>query len=466
MDSKKLNRRDFLRLSALAAAGLTLAACAPQATATQAPATSAPAAGATPTTAPQPAAKGNMAFWPEWGGKDADALKVQVDKWSAANGTTVDYLPIRDHARMIASISAGEPPDLLMTWDANAVGSWGFQDALKDFGPYITAAKMDLTNFLKIGLDSCNLMGIRQIGLPLTNYLTSVFWYNKDAFTKAGLDPNTPPATWDDVVAYSDKMTVYNNGQLTKLGYMVLTGQDAHPTLFAYANGGSIWSDDFRKVTPDSDADIAGLTWAQQFYKKYTSKEIARWTSSIANDESLPTAVLYTGDGAMQINGEWMPSMYELLSPVPSLGFGYLPYPAAKPEVKGTMTANTNPMVIPTAAKNPDAGFSFVEFISKAENSAPMCQIVGNASPIKDGLQLQIQGTKSPAYKDLLTQVWTQANVKTMTINSPIGAEYMDAYQKARDSIMNDLVDPLKTMQGVRDQMQPKLDDALKKLGL
>jgi sn-glycerol 3-phosphate transport system substrate-binding protein len=38
------------------------------------------------------------------------------------------------------------------------------------------------------------------------NSSTPILYYNKDAFTKAGLDPNTPPATWQDVEAFSKKL--------------------------------------------------------------------------------------------------------------------------------------------------------------------------------------------------------------------------------------------------------------------
>ena len=38
------------------------------------------------------------------------------------------------------------------------------------------------------------------------NSSTPILYYNKDAFQKAGLDPETAPKTWDDVVQYSKKI--------------------------------------------------------------------------------------------------------------------------------------------------------------------------------------------------------------------------------------------------------------------
>lgn len=45
--------------------------------------------------------------------------------------------------------------------------------------------------------------------LPWNNS-TPLFYYNKDMFTAAGLDPNTPPATWQDLEADCDKIKTAN----------------------------------------------------------------------------------------------------------------------------------------------------------------------------------------------------------------------------------------------------------------
>ncbi len=251
IERNRLTRRSFIRGAALSAVGLAAAACAPAAAPapaapTEAPAAEAPAAeapaeepAAAPTEAPAAEAPAEaaktMVFWPEWGGKDADALKVQVDKWAEQTGTTVEYLPIRDHARMIASMSAGNPPDLLMTWDANAVGSWGFEGVLKDIQPYIDQAGMDLAMYFPIGVASGNLMGTKQIGLPLTNYITTVLYWNQKVFEDAGLDPSKAPETWEELQEVADKLTIVENGQIKKMGFAPLFGQVDHPTVYAYA---------------------------------------------------------------------------------------------------------------------------------------------------------------------------------------------------------------------------------------
>jgi sn-glycerol 3-phosphate transport system substrate-binding protein len=45
----------------------------------------------------------------------------------------------------------------------------------------------------------------RMLSLPF-NSSTTVFYYNKDAFKKAGLDPNVPPKTWPEVQAAAQKI--------------------------------------------------------------------------------------------------------------------------------------------------------------------------------------------------------------------------------------------------------------------
>src|SRR4029078_13230536 len=38
------------------------------------------------------------------------------------------------------------------------------------------------------------------------NSSSTVMWYNKDSFKKAGLDPNTPPKTWPEVFEAAKKL--------------------------------------------------------------------------------------------------------------------------------------------------------------------------------------------------------------------------------------------------------------------
>ena len=46
------------------------------------------------------------------------------------------------------------------------------------------------------------------------NSSTAVMWYSKDAFRKAGLDPDKPPATWEDVVKAAQAIKAKNAAEI------------------------------------------------------------------------------------------------------------------------------------------------------------------------------------------------------------------------------------------------------------
>jgi len=458
-DSGTLSRRDFLRGAAVMATAALAAACAPRVVEVEKEVVRT-------VVVEKPLPKG-ITFWPEWGGKDADALQHQTFKFTEETGIAVDYLPIRDHARMIASMGAGNPPDLLMTWDASAVGTWGFNEAIIDLTPYIEGSGFDLDALHPLGVASGDLMGMKQIGLPLSNYLNTVLYYNKDAFEEAGLDPETPPETWEELWEMHQAITVVEDGQIMKWGYQVMQGQDGHPTVMNYGFGGEIYTPDRRTVTPDNDANIEALQWMRRFYEEYDVNEVLRWQGSVTTDGSAPTHPLYTGVSGMVLTGEWLPSQIQRLEGMTvNYGVGYMPYPAARPELKGTMAANSNPMIIPTEAENPDGAWQFIQFISRPENSAEMCVIVGNASPVKQGAILQAQQTENAYYKWMLESLWGEAKIKPLTINSPAGSLYMDVMSRERDLVLQEGKDPLEAMRTVKEEVQPELDAALAELGL
>ena len=58
-------------------------------------------------------------------------------------------------------------------------------------------------------------------GIPFQRS-TIVMYYNKDAFREVGLDPDKPPATWDELVSMGKKLVKRDaNGQVTRWGLSI-----------------------------------------------------------------------------------------------------------------------------------------------------------------------------------------------------------------------------------------------------
>ncbi|MEV6932133.1 extracellular solute-binding protein [Dactylosporangium sp. NPDC051485] len=103
--------------------------------------------------------------------------------------------------------------------------------------------------------------------LPAKSIYAVGLHYNRDLFTQAGLDPNKPPTTWDEVrtaaKAISEKTGQAGFAQMTKDG----TG-GWQLTVDTYARGGRV--EDGKKATLTNDATKASL----QFLKDL------RWTDN------------------------------------------------------------------------------------------------------------------------------------------------------------------------------------------
>lgn len=96
-------------------------------------------------------------------------------------------------------------------------------------------------------------------GLP---YLTggSTFCWNKKLFREAGLDPDTPPATWDEVVAFAEQLTKSDGSQY---GYGVFDDTSGEALNFypipMVNYGGNLANDDNTEWLANSPGHIQGL---------------------------------------------------------------------------------------------------------------------------------------------------------------------------------------------------------------
>ncbi len=276
--------------SAPAASVAASEAASPSAAASAAASSSAAAAAPTPepaTACAQSSDPNAMQMWERSGGNKG-MTDIIVCAWNAANPSKPINLSYIVHTEMVAKIAqgiaTGDVPDL-MGMDLIYAPQFENAQQLVD----ITDQTKDWPEIQDVspGHKTVATFDNRLFGVPLYADVSALF-YNKDLFTKAGLDPNKPPTSLAEVRQYADKITALGGGVT---GYY-LPGNCAGCNIFTvgplmWASGATIeankcgdeplvgdgvkqidqWTRDMvaAKNVPDSARAETGATFAEQF---------------------------------------------------------------------------------------------------------------------------------------------------------------------------------------------------------
>src|SRR5258708_21770007 len=105
-------------------------------------------------------------------------------------------------AGAIAAYRAGNAPALLQVFEVGTGTMMAAKGAIKPVYEVMAEAgeKFDPKVYVPAVAGYYTNAKGQMLSFPF-NSSTTVFWYNKDAFEKAGLDPNRAPQTWPEVVA-------------------------------------------------------------------------------------------------------------------------------------------------------------------------------------------------------------------------------------------------------------------------
>jgi sn-glycerol 3-phosphate transport system substrate-binding protein len=235
---------------------------------TAVPATAVPPTAA-PTVPPTPSAPVKLTFWYALSGNTGKVLEAMVKKWNDTHANipvTVifqgTYADIAD--KLTAAVTAKTLPDVAQMGGAPTMADSGVVVNVQDL---VSKADMD---DLYPGFWDYNKYNGKIISMPFNNSIP-VLYYNKDLFTAAGLDPNKPPATWDDLVKDAQALTKDTNGDGKIEQWGLNTNTDTHWYLDAMImqNGGKILSDDGQKVVYNSPEGIEALQLWYDLVNKY-----------------------------------------------------------------------------------------------------------------------------------------------------------------------------------------------------
>jgi len=158
-------------------------------------------------------------------------------------------LPFFDYLDKLApALAAGTSSDLMIGDLGNPKGR-AIKGQIMNIQKYVDEWRLDMGQFFPATVEQCTYEG-DLYGLPFITD-TRVMYWNKDHFKEAGLDPESPPKTWEDMIAYNEILTSFNDdGTIKRLGFSTRIGNFFEWTL-GWTYGAELWNPD---GTPNIDS--------------------------------------------------------------------------------------------------------------------------------------------------------------------------------------------------------------------
>ncbi|KRE95333.1 sugar ABC transporter substrate-binding protein [Nocardioides sp. Soil774] len=221
-------------------------------------------------------------------------------------------------------------------------------------------------NFAETPLSS-NVYEDKTYGVPQVTDTLGLM-YNKALFEKAGLDPENPPATWDEVrdAAKALKSKAKVDGiYINSGGYFLLP--------FLYGEGADLVNTDDQTITVNSPEAVKGIETAQSLVEDGTA------VKPTANDPYGTMMTLFKEQKvAMIINGPWEVAG---ISDDPKFGgidnLGVAPVPAGSAGQGAPVGGHNYVVYSGMDDQKAEAAAAFIAFMSSAESEAFIADELG-----------------------------------------------------------------------------------------
>ncbi len=373
-----MKTRITVLLALLLTIALLVGACAPKAapTPTPMPPTKPPAPTATPlpkpTATPTPAPV-TITFWYALGGTAGETLAAMVDEFNKTNpyNITVEATYSGGYGETAQKVMAAIASNTLPNGGVIAAAPlWTGREGNYKIMDYIKGPDgLDTDDFWPV-LWTYNEYDGQICSLPFNNS-TPVLYYNKDLMAKAGLDPEKPPQTWDELKSMARQIV-----EKVGAGVVGVNIQSDDWTLKAFIlqNGGQIMNDDATEPLFNSQAGVEALTF---------------WKSLI--DEGLMPAAQHGKQARELFIAGQMGFLYDSTGSVGTIlkgaqfdwGTAFLP----KKVKYGATVGGAALALFPSTKEKEDATWKFLKWLLSPENCARWTETTGYVPIRKSVLQ-------------------------------------------------------------------------------
>jgi ABC-type glycerol-3-phosphate transport system substrate-binding protein len=418
-------------------------------------------------------------YWEKWTGFEEAAMQAVVDDFNRSQDRiVVKMLSVGEVERkFMLATAGGDPPDVVGLW-TSSIPEFSEKGALTPLNGMLERAGVKREDYIPVFWDLCSHHRFMW-ALPSTPRSNALHW-NKKLFREAGLDPETPPRSLDELDAMSEKLTIVDidrAGKTVHVRFPELTDEEKRAKhfklvqaghlpqepgwwmpLWGYWFGGRLW-DGERRITATDPGNVAAFEWLRQHAEKYGVENLQSFRASFGNFTS-PQSPFLSGKVAMALQGVWMYNFIEKFAP--QLEWGAVPFPAKDPRQFPLMTiVEADVLVIPKGARHAREAFEFIRYVNTQGPMEKLCLGQRKFSPLAK-------------ISDEFVQNHPNRYIRTFIelANSPdahyvprlsVWAEYNDEMNVAVDQVTALTTAPRAALDLVQQRMQWRLDRVMRR---
>lgn len=396
-----------------------------------------------------------LEYWEKWTGHEAQAMMDVVEAFNASQDRLlVRYFTMNgiDQKAQIA-IAGGDPPDLIGLWNYNIPALAESKavlplDSLADPPRAETYAPPVWAMMRRDG---------HTWAAPTTCNTTALF-YNRDAFRRAGLDPDAAPVTIQDLDDAADRLMVLDSaGRVDRAGFLH-TEPGWWDWIWGYFFGGDLYDEQRGVATVDSAPNVDAYEWVQSYPRRYDVSRLLSFQSGFGTYFSMQQAFL-EGKVAMSLHGCFLANVIRRFRP--EMDYGVAPFP-----VEASLVDPTRPigmiesdiLVIPTGAKEPEASYEFIRFVQQPKWMEHLAAVHAKPSPLS-----RLSDTFASMHPDPWVHVHTAQVRSERAFAVPrtrTWFQYRDEFRQAMERIWTLSAPAPEVLADVQRRAQAGLDEA------
>lgn len=370
----------------------------------------------------------------EWGfGTDNTLAKSRVDAFTKEYpNIKLEIVPELEDQKIFTAVASGDVPDILWL-GRDSIGGWAARGALEPLDDLIGKGGLDMNGFYPSA----------QSQVKYNNQTWAVpqfidvrpFWVNLDPLQKAGIKlEDVEKADWNKLREYGVKLTDKQGSKIKRWGFDT-KAQDGYFWMYAWGNGGELLSPDGKTVTFDDAKNVEALQYVVDTMQAQGGRQAHKaFADTWGWDAQHPFIQNQT---AMTPYESWLLGMVAKFAP--KHNFAVIPFKGK--DGKPVSLTGGNAWAIPKGAKNKDAAWEFIKYMSaldtwrigakavKAENAtkgAPYIPSLSGNEQIDRTIQQEFYESIDPKFDKVVKLYPDLLKVSRSIPPSPVAKELND----------------------------------------